>query len=476
MYYVRMLSLYLAILYRLNVVVSRGMMCGGRPVPECIEHQSYAKIAQTAERLESTLLKYSERMSVRSLEKLQLKKLNRILRSASQTPFWRDKTDPESVLFRGARAMIDISALPILAREDVRVGFTSGSLVNPNIPVARRVLVRTSGSTGEPLSFYLDSILVPGRRAAFRRFIRWFSLGKPALVVKAIGAIPLGFVNFEGALFYWLRNDRDINISLADFFVYVRSLLRKTKLPIIIDTFPSNILRLTRIFEEARFDTSRVLGFIPGGETLLPGEREYLEQKFQLRASGKYVSTEFEVIGQECGESPQHAYHVNAEYFYVEIVDTAGNPVPRGNTGRVVITSLDQEVMPFLRYDTGDVGRWVEDSCPCGRTLPLLVVEGRHSHLINLPNGRAFTQFNIISVFFYPMFVSVIRQFQVIHEKPSEFVMKIVPHSTITEDVSRELQTQLVKLMGSGVSIKIQVVENISYTARGKRMGYVSNF
>src|SRR3989338_7179078 len=98
MYYVRMLSLYLAILYRLNVVVSRGMMCGGRPVPECIEHQSYAKIAQTAERLESTLLKYSERMSVRSLEKLQLKKLNRILRSASQTPFWRDKTDPESVL------------------------------------------------------------------------------------------------------------------------------------------------------------------------------------------------------------------------------------------------------------------------------------------------------------------------------------------------------------------------------------------
>ena len=201
-----------------------------------------------------------------------------------------------------------------------------------------------------------------------------------------------------------------------------------------------------------------------------------MEKTFSCKIFSHYTTTEFATIAQECGQSPQHALHVNAEYFYVEIVDDRGRTLPSGETGRIIITSLDQEVFPFLRYDTGDLGHIMRGRCPCGRTLPLLLVEGRKAHLIKLPDGRTLTQFNVTGIFYSPELATQVRQFQIIHEKQKEFMVKIVPNfsGVQKEELVTVVQGKLSKIFGERIKVSIKIVEKIPKTDLGKLMGYVS--
>lgn len=472
-----MFRFFFWILYMLNQRASRGISCDGQAVRECKIKPLYGRNMERVTQMECRILEHTEYFSERAIEKIQLSKLRRILRSARNVPFWRDAlAGNQAALHRDIRRMQDIRAFPVLMRDDLRSNFETGKLLNLSIPLQRRALARTSGSTGEPLAFFLDTTVIAGRRARFRRKIRWFSGGKPALTVKAMGAMQLGDRNFFGLIFFKLSNDRSANMSLADMCVFLRGLLLRSSDSVVIDTFPSNVMRLVPMLLSSRIDTSRILGFVCGGEALLPGEREYVKKMLSCDIWSYYASTEFETTGQECGQSPEHAFHVNAEYFYIEILDAEGNSLPRGKTGRVVITSLEHEAQPFIRYDTGDLGRMLEESCPCGRTLPLLVIEGRQANLIKLPNGRAFTQFHVIGHFYHGEVVSHIRQFQVVHEKPDTVVIKVVPHSPDPEEAIAFLRKRFSETFGEDINITIEVVENISMTERGKRVGYLSKF
>src|SRR5439155_17229051 len=74
-------------------------------------------------------------------------------------------------------------------------------------------------------------------------------------------------------------------------------------------------------------------------------------------------------VAMECREG-KGAMHVFDDHFFPEIVDpTTGEPVAGGVAGELVLTTLTKEAMPVLRYRTGDITRFVDDGCPCGRTF-----------------------------------------------------------------------------------------------------------
>ena len=474
-----MLPLLFRLLHTLNWYASAGLKCDGRPVYSCSESLFYTQQTDVLTQIESRILEHTEHLSPSAMENIQLVKIRSIFDSAKHIPFWNPRPEAMSILSRRVRSMSALKQLPILTRADIQRGFKNKNTLNETIPKRRRAFAQTSGSTGEPLFVYLDTIVVCGRRARFRRKIKWLSGGTSTLVVKGMGAAPLGFTNFKGVRFFTIRNDKNSNSSLADMCVLLRGILHHTSDAIIIDTYPSNVMRLVPILLQSGIDTSRILGFVCGGEALLPGEREYVRTTLGCDIRSYYASTEFEIIGQECGQSPEHAFHVNAEYFYVEIVDEKGNPLPRNETGRVIITSLEHEAQPFIRYDTGDLGHLLAQPCSCGRTLPLLVVEGRQANLIRLPNGRSFTQFNVIGHFYNPEVVSQIRQFQVVHERPDVFTIKLVPQSTTVEQQERAieiLKARLLETFGEDTHVSFEIIDSIPVTERGKSIGYVSNF
>jgi phenylacetate-CoA ligase len=112
------------------------------------------------------------------------------------------------------------------------------------------------------------------------------------------------------------------------------------------------------------------------GETIPDGTREIVAERLGARLAGLYSCREVGMIATECESAPQ--YHVAVENVLVEIVDDHGRDVAPGERGRVVVTGLYNYVMPFIRYQLGDIAVAGTAPCPCGRTLPIIArIDGR---------------------------------------------------------------------------------------------------
>jgi phenylacetate-CoA ligase len=122
------------------------------------------------------------------------------------------------------------------------------------------------------------------------------------------------------------------------------------------------------------------------GEIVPDGAREISAERLGARAAALYSCQEVGHIASECEAAPH--YHVACENVMVEIVDDRGRDVRAGERGRVVVTGLYNYVMPFIRYELGDIAVAGAGNCPCGRTLPVIArVEGRSRNAFVFRDG-----------------------------------------------------------------------------------------
>lgn len=146
------------------------------------------------------------------------------------------------------------------------------------------------------------------------------------------------------------------------------ALMRDWKVSVIYGN-PSYAMRL----HEAGAPPIRVL--IAGGEpfSAIPGYKDAVRNALgsQIVLIESYGLAEAGTVARECRH--QRGLHVAVDYAYLEVVDPAsGEPLPRGEVGEIVVTHLDKEIMPLVRYRTGDLGMLDHVDCPCGRTLTLV--------------------------------------------------------------------------------------------------------
>jgi phenylacetate-CoA ligase len=135
--------------------------------------------------------------------------------------------------------------------------------------------------------------------------------------------------------------------------------------------------------------------FVGGGEpfTSVPGLREEVREAFggDTTVVDTYALSEIIPVAAECEH--ENGLHVADDYVLVEIIDPeTDEPVAPGERGEVVLTHLQKEAMPLIRYRTGDLTRLVDEECACGRSL-------------TLPNGvfgRVDSRLKIKGVKFYP--------------------------------------------------------------------------
>jgi phenylacetate-CoA ligase len=130
-----------------------------------------------------------------------------------------------------------------------------------------------------------------------------------------------------------------------------------------------------------------------GAEPWSEDMRRHIEMKTGLRAFDCYGLSE--IIGPgvafECAE--RQGLHINEDLFYPELIDPeTGAPMPEGELGELVITSLARQAMPLVRYRTGDRVRLLSEPCGCGRTLR------RMSRIV----GRTDDMLIVAGVNFYP--------------------------------------------------------------------------
>jgi len=123
---------------------------------------------------------------------------------------------------------------------------------------------------------------------------------------------------------------------------------------------------------------------ICAGEPWAEEMRQKLEEKLFVKVTDNYGVSEImgPGVAGECLE--QQGMHLQEDHFLAEIVDPdTGEPLPPGQTGELVVTTLTKEAFPVIRYRTGDLCRLLEKPCPCGRTFQRISrIQGRCDNVV----------------------------------------------------------------------------------------------
>jgi phenylacetate-CoA ligase len=204
---------------------------------------------------------------------------------------------------------------------------------------------------------------------------------------------------------------------------------------------------------------------------LWPHQREIVEDVFGIKVFDRYGCREVAHIAGECHE--HDGLHVSADRVLLEIVDNNNRPCAPGETGRILVTDLDNYGMPLIRYDIGDRAVVAEPSaCACGRGLPKIEgVKGRTLEIVVTPDGRQ------IGGTFWTLLLRSrpgFRQFQVVQEEINGVVIKFVPNSELTESTLTYFTARIEEYCGQDFRVAYAEQDKIDLTASGKQRVIVS--
>lgn len=154
-----------------------------------------------------------------------------------------------------------------------------------------------------------------------------------------------------------------------------------------IDTLMGLPSWLLRVFDAIKADGEgiRIRKVFYTGEHLYAPEQDYLRETFgvEVIASIGYGTVDAGPIGFQCPHSESGVHHIHADHQFVELIDRrTREPAEPGGFGELLITNLNRRLMPMIRYRIGDLGRWVEGDCPCGRTMPRFELLGRSDDIL----------------------------------------------------------------------------------------------
>jgi phenylacetate-CoA ligase len=233
--------------------------------------------------------------------------------------------------------------------------------------------------------------------------------------------------------------------------------------PVMIRGYASALAFLSEYLTRNGIDIDPPKGIISTAETLTDEYRASIEAYFDCGVINRYGSREFANIAQQCERVA--GMHVFIDRVHVEILRPDGTPCEPGERGEIVVTSLDNRVMPFIRYRTQDLARSQEGACACGRGFPLLAaVEGRTSELIVGKNGK---YYSCPGPRFYGADIPGIGQMQLIQETLEEIEVRIVATPDWSEESRVQLTARMQSLLGD-IRVKICLVEKIPPSASGK--------
>lgn len=162
---------------------------------------------------------------------------------------------------------------------------------------------------------------------------------------------------------------------------------------------PTYVLRLFKEHGEQLKEYGGVKKVFYGGEMFLPKQAAYLQEEFgvEIIRSLSYGSNDIGPMAFACSHCTGTTHHLSTDAQILEIFKLYNDePVDKGETGRLLFTPKLREGQQITRYEIGDLGRWVEGICPCGRTSPRFELMGRYGDIFksatHFLNYRIFTK------------------------------------------------------------------------------------
>ena len=308
-----------------------------------------------------------ERLERGNLEKLQINRLIITLQQAARAPFYDRMPQIGKLLNTGITSIEQIRELPFTTKEDLRCNFPWGFLAIDKRDAVR--LHSSSGTTGNPTVVYHNKHDLSSWSNLMARSL--FSAGvRDTDVFQNI----CGYGLFTGGLGFQYGVERLGCLSIP---AGAGNSTRQIKLmqdygTTVAHAIPSYLGRLYDVFKEEGLDpraATQLHTLVIGAEPHTEEHRRRIEEMFGVKAYNSFGLSEMNGPGVafECTE--QNGLHVWEDAYIVEIINpNTLQPVPDGEIGELVMTTLDRQAMPIIRYRTRDLTRFQPGECPCGRT------------------------------------------------------------------------------------------------------------
>jgi phenylacetate-CoA ligase len=389
--------------------------------------------------------------------------LNRTLRDAmvayavERSPYYRAVIRPG----------MDFEDIPVLTKQTVRQ--RSDDLLAEGVHRDRWAPSKTSGSTGEPVAFVRDTAQGHLENVSARRFLLWLHGIPPDATSVWLAARPRGRPGSRRGWVLGRRPDPEIHP------VTIRGLT------------PDRLAREARRWAGFRAwflygnagaigwlaDESvrqglgvRPLAVITTSDTLPKHEAERLTEIFGVPVHSWYGSNE--VNGFVAGTLPgSRTYAFNPLLTFSEILDDDGRPASPGSAGRLILTDLNNLVMPLIRYDIGDVAVASDRTVGGFRLVEDLV--GRISEVIRLPSGKILNALTIqAALFFERDFVADISRYQCARVGDNAIELRVVWARSPSSEVRRAVRDALRVSTDPDTRIDVRDVETLGHLPSGK--------
>ena len=308
-----------------------------------------------------------ECMSVEQRREIQGRRLHRIVEYVyHNVPFYREKLQALDIRPDQINSIDDIVKLPFTTKQDLRDNYPFGLQAAPQSEIIR--IHASSGTTGNPTIVGYTRKDVDVWSECMARCLTAYGITR-----DDIFSVAYGYGLFTGGLgvHYGVENlgAAVVPASTGNTEKHVR-LIRDLGITGIACT-PSYALHLAETMEKMGMDRDQIklrVGAF-GAEPWTENMRHEIEERLGLKAYNLYGLSEImgPCVSYEC--EAQCGSHINEDHYFPEIVDPVTlEPLPAGEVGELVFTTLTKEGMPLLRYRTRDLCSLMPGECSCGRT------------------------------------------------------------------------------------------------------------
>ena len=379
-----------------------------------------------------------ETFTRQEIESYQLDRLHKTLEHCMNSPFYRERFAREGLKPSDIKTLDDIRKIPFTTKQDLRDTYPFGIASVPLEQCAR--LHSSSGTTGNPtVILHTKKDLEEWANAVARCL--WMVGCRPNDVFQNAS----GYGMFTGGLGFQYGAEK---LGMLTVPAGAGNTLRQIKFftdfgTTVVHAIPSYASRIFEVMQEKGIDPrkdTKLRTLVIGAEPHSEDTRKRIEEMLGVKAYNSFGMSEMcgPGVAFECPE--QNGMHIWEDYYIVEIVDPDTlEPVPDGEVGELVLTTLKREAMPLLRYRTRDLTRILPGDCPCGR----------HHKRLDRMKGRSDDMIILKGVNIFPIQIeTILMQFK---ELASDYLIT--------------LET---KESNDAMTVEVEVADNLSFDDFGR--------
>ncbi|WP_414000356.1 phenylacetate--CoA ligase family protein [Flavobacterium sp. W1B] len=329
---------------------------------------------------------------------------------------------------------------------------------------------KTSGSSGDPFIFAKDKYCHALTWASYMYRFGWFGIDFNSSLQARFYGIPLDFIGNKKERFKdFLSNRFRFPIfDLSD--AALEKILKKFKYKKFdyINGYTSSIVLFAKFLQKKNIILKEICPTLKvcmvTSEMLFEEDKILLENQFGIAIVNEYGASELDLIAFQ---NPNSEWQVNTETLFVEILDDNDKPLPYGQEGRIVITSLFNKAHPFIRYDIGDIGILDTKSTLQKPILKKLI--GRTNDVAILPSGKKSP-----GLTFYYVTKSIIeddgnvKEFIIRQTETDSFEIEYVSETKLNSEQIKKIEQAISLYLEPNLNFKFTRKKALERSNRGK--------